>query len=202
MHRSLRVPLLLTALLALPVSARAGGVGLMGAAGLHNERAYYYNAEGVQGIEQQYRPTLGGGLEVILGDRDDRIRGVARGYYLRDAPQKEPTPAGLADPIFDIREAPMHCGIGSVGVLWGILGDPGAFQAHLVTHVGAGIVTVNGETDEAASLEFVLAEAGAGAEYKIARDVEIYVDAVFSGRYRKRVFPGANGVLGVRVIFD
>jgi hypothetical protein len=202
MRRSSLLPLLVAAALAIPAPVQAGGIGLLGVAGIHNERAYYYNAELVQGIEQQYRPTMGGGIEAVLGDRDDRIHGVARGYYLRDSPQLEPTPEGLDDPIFDIRDAPMHCGIATVGVLWGILGDPNAFQLHLVTHVGAGIVTVNGETEEASSLEFVLAEAGAGAEYRIARDVQLYVDAVFAGRYRKRFYPGANGVIGVRVIFD
>ncbi|MBN1334438.1 MAG: hypothetical protein JXB39_00600 [Deltaproteobacteria bacterium] len=202
MRRSLLAPFLLASLLAVPASARAGGIGFLGAAGLHNERVYYYNDSGVQGIEQQYRPTLGGGIEAVLGDRDDRIQGVARGFYLRDAPQTEPTPEGFSDPVFDIRDAPMHCGIATVGVVWGLLGDPGAFQVHLVTHLGAGIVTYNGETQEPASLEFAIGEAGGGAEYQIARNVEVYLDAVFSGRYRKRFYPGANGVLGVRVIFD
>ena len=82
--------------------AHAGGIGILGHGGIHTEKAYYYSnvSEGGSAIDdpKNYRqfkqsqilPQFGGGLEFILGDRDDKIIGVFRAAYNMDAAQKDP----------------------------------------------------------------------------------------------------------------
>src|SRR5262245_8365116 len=66
--------LLLAAIASAP--AHAGGLGIVATGGMHTDRAYYYNAEGEQGIDNQTLPQAGIGIEGLLGDRDDKILGM------------------------------------------------------------------------------------------------------------------------------
>ncbi len=182
--------------------AYAGGVGLLGTSGIHQTRVHYYDADDTQYLNRQYRPNMGFGIEAILGDKDDRFLGVARGFYLQDTPPSDIESEYVADPIYAIPDGPTHVGVATVGVHWGVIGDPTGFQAHIASHVGAGIVTVDSATNEGSNLEFFLAEAGIGAHYHFARNLQLYADLAYTMRYRKSFYPGANAYLGFRYMFD
>ena len=79
---------LLAALASAP--AFAGGVGLIGAGGLYTERVYFYDAAGDQYKQSQVIGSYGAGIEIALGDRDDRILGISRLYWVQDTPEKDP----------------------------------------------------------------------------------------------------------------
>ena len=193
---------LLCALTAWSGPAAAGGIGLVGTTGFHSARLYYYDADGKQYLNSQVLPNNGGGLELVLGDKDDKLLGVARGFYLLDASVHDPADPLVADPIYVLPEGPMHLGVATVGLHWGVLGDPTAFQAHLAAHVGAGVLTVDSGTGEGANLEFLLGEIGAGVQYHFEKNVQIYADVAFAARFRKDISLGGTGYLGVRYMFD
>ncbi len=182
--------------------ANAGGLGIVGTTGFHQARLYYYDSNDLQYLNRQNRPNNGVGLEVILGDKDDRILGVARGYYMIDSPVVAPPDPQVTEPIYTLPDSPTHIGMATVGVHWGVIGDPTGFQAHIASHLGAGIVTVDGGTGEGNNLEFLLGEAGIGATYHFARSFQAYVDVAGAVRYRKAFYPGANAYLGLRYMFD
>ena len=163
---------------------------------------YYYDTDDTQYLNRQNRPNSGFGIEAILGDKDDRFLGVARGFYLQDSPPTDPPSPVVSDPIYAIPDGPTHLGVATVGVHWGLFGDPTGFQVHLASHLGAGIVTVDSATGEGSNVEFLLAEAGAGAHYHFARNLQVYADLAYTMRYRKVFSPGANAYLGVRYMFD
>jgi hypothetical protein len=183
-------------------AANAGGIGLLGTGGIHQTRVYYYDADDTQYLNRQNRPNTGFGFEAVLGDKDDRFLGVARGYYMMDMPAVAPDAELVDDPIMAVPEGPTHLGMATVGVHWGVIGDPTGFQAHIVSAVGAGIVTVDSSTNEGSSQEFLLGEAGIGAHYHFARNLQIYADVTGGVRYRKLFSPVASGYLGFRYMFD
>ena len=192
---TLPLVVLLTSLACQVPAAQAGGVGFLVNSGVHQDRVYYYDADEVQYVNKQIRPNYGMGLEIILGDEDDRILGVARGYYLQDAPPTEPPNPVVDDPIYNIPDTPEHLGVASVGAHWGIFGNPTGFQVHLVTLLGGGIVSVD-------NLEFIIADLGIGAHYQFAENFQLVGDATLSMRYRKRLYPGTSAYVGIRYLFD
>lgn len=120
-------------LLPLTSDALAGGIGLMATGGAHNEALYYYesvDADGnvitdpdqfVQFKDPQIIPNFGGGLEFLLGDRDDRIFGVTRFFYQQDLAQGDPT-QGAQNPdavVVAYRDQARHVGVGTIGLSWG-----------------------------------------------------------------------------------
>jgi len=183
-------------------SAHAGGIGLLGTAGMHQARVYYYDADDTQYLNRQNKLNKGFGIEAVLGDKDDRFLGVARGYFLQDTPPDGPNDPLVSDPTYAVPEGTTNMGVATVGVHWGIIGDPTGFQAHIVSNIGAGIVTVDSTTGEGSSQEFLIGEAGIGAHYHFARNLQVYADVVYTMRYRKSFSPGANGFLGFRYMFD
>ncbi len=187
--------------------AQAGGLGLLYTGGFHQARVYYYEIDELTGEDTQYlnrqnRPNMGGGIELILGDKDDRILGVARGYYLNDFPPVAPPDPLVEDPIFAVPDGPTHTGVATVGVHWGVLGDPTRFQAHIASHLGASVVTLDSSTGEASNLEFLLGEVGIGAHYHFQNNMQVYLDVAGVVRFRKVIYPGGNAYLGVRYMFD
>ena len=187
-------------------SALAGGIGLLGTGGFHQARVYYYDVEETQYLNRQNQLNAGFGIEAVLGDKDERFLGVARGYYMIDTPPTGPEAPLVDDPIYAIPEGPTHIGVATVGVHWGVIGDPTGFQAHIASAVGAGIVTVdnssNAENLEGSNQEFLIGEAGIGAHYHFANNMQLYADVAYTMRYRKVFYPGGNVYLGFRYMFD
>ncbi|MES2640171.1 MAG: hypothetical protein V4850_11830 [Myxococcota bacterium] len=190
-------PIIPLALLALaPSTALAGGIGLVTTAGLHGDRVYSYE-EDVNGVatqmdpEDQLNPNFGGGLEIVLGDKDLKIMGIFRGYYLQDSAQQDPKNG----PIFNVRDVPRDLGVISAGLQWGILGDPGAIQLTIVGTLGAGVFTSD-------FTGYALGEAGVGGTWMAARRVQLAASVTGGARYRKRFYPTTNAYLGVRYLFD
>lgn len=201
------------ALLLVPTSsAFAGGLGIMATGGIHTERHFYYSdtspdGEPYRAIEDydQYQfnpliPQAGGGLELLLGDRDDRIQGSMRFFYSAELPP--PDPAGLdpnVDPdhiVADLREGIRHLGFGMVGLNWGVVGDPGGFQFVLTAHVGAAFLSLDHN-------EFLAVQAGPGVSWRMSRQLQLFADVQYQARFQKTEFGHAGqGNVGLRFLFD
>ncbi|MCA9492054.1 MAG: hypothetical protein KC621_19110 [Myxococcales bacterium] len=192
-------------------TAEAGGVGVLATGGMHNEKLYFYSDADPDGNmypsladydQYQLSETLGhggGGLEFLLGDRDDKIIGVTRFYYLADLPQTDPASVtSEVDPahvVAEYRDSVRHLGVGLIGLTWGIVGDPNGFQFNAVGHMGAAFVT----TDHT---EFLTVDIGPGVSYRVARQVQLFADATYQMRYRKGFTHSGNVFLGARYMFD
>jgi hypothetical protein len=192
---------LLGCTLLLPGTAMAGGLGVLGLGGLHSDRLYYYAADESGVLTQQtpynqLNPNFGGGLELVLGDKDDKILGVFRAYYMQDAAQTVSGPlAEGGDYVYNIRTVPRDIGMLSGGIQWGIVGDPTGLQFVLTTNIGSGFFTSD-------FTEFIQAEGGAGMSYMFNRKVQIHAEVTGGVRYRKRIYHTENLYLGVRYLFD
>ncbi len=193
----------LAALLALgySASALAGGFGLVGTGGFHTEKVFFYDSSN-EDAQYQLSQTLGnfgGGAEVLLGDKDDRFTGVMRMYYVIDGGLTHPAEltqlVDQDDVVADVREEPRHLGIATVGLHWAILGQPEQAAFVILADVGSGFLTGD-------HTEFLVAEAGAGVSYQVARDVRAFANVTYTLRYRKGASHGANAYAGIRYFFD
>ena len=155
--------LVLTALsLAASSTAHAGGVGLLGTGGMHAERVYFYDADDNQFLQTQYSPNFGGGITLMLGDRDDRLVGHMRFYYQADAAPYSDVfelggvPDGFEGDVAYVAtrgcvevEGKIACpeedayvngrrniGMAAVGLQWTLFGDPTGFAVNLLTNIG------------------------------------------------------------------
>lgn len=192
-------------------TAEAGGVGVLATGGMHNETLYYYSEVDSSGNlypsladYDQYKlnETLGnagGGLEFLLGDRDDKILGVTRFYYLADLPQVDPAKnSDEVDPehvVAEYRDGTRSMGIGLIGLSWGIVGNPSKFQFNAVGHLGAAFLT----TDHT---EFLTLDVGPGVSYRTSRSFQLFADATYQMRYRKGFTHSGNLFVGARYLFD
>ena len=177
--------------------AHAGGLGVVATGGLHTDRAYYYNAEGQQGIDNQNLPQAGVGIEGLLGDRDDKILGIMRIYWLREAPPNTPDTQGVEDaehPDYDSLE-PRDVGVAEIGIQWGLLGDPRGLQLALSTLVGTGFLT----TDDT---PFALADVGIGGTLAATESIQLFANVAMTLRHRKIVSYGPAAYAGARYLFD
>lgn len=195
-------PLLASLLLLAPLPALAGGIGLVATGGGHTDRVYAYTLdENTNQWEQedpanQFGPDYGGGLEFILGDRDNKVMGVIRGFYLVDAPQK-PLDTGTNSPVRDVA---LPQGMITGGLQWGVLGDPTALQGIVVANLGAAVLTED-------LTSYLLGEVGVGGTWMPDRRIQVAASLVGGGRwngirYKNRVLPTANAYVGVRYLFD
>lgn len=173
--------------------AEAGGIGLIGTGGMHADRVYGYNGDVQAKPEEQMNANYGTGLELTLGDRDNRISGIFRFYWLEDGPQSPPKNGDGVN--YAIRTGTRDVGMFAGGLQWGLVGDPTRIQLTAVTLVGSGFLT-NDFT------EFAIGEAGIGGTFNATRHLQVFAEATGGIRYRKRVFPTVNGTLGVRYLFD
>jgi len=186
------------ALLLTTSSALAGGIGVIGTGGFHGDRVYYYKQNSIGETEQQppldeFNPNGGGGLEFVLGDKDYKINGFFRLYYLADMPVVAPTGTDI---IYNLRtESIRDLGVADVGLQFGVLGEPEAMQMCVIGLIGTGLMT----TDQT---EFFEAEAGVGGTYTFARHFQAHAEVVGGVRYRKRIYPNANVTAGLRYLFD
>lgn len=214
------------ALLLAPAPALAGGFGVLGTGGLHNEQVYFYSSRSTindQAYQQlsdyeQFKVTqwlgqAGGGFEFLLGDaRDDRIVGSVRVYYNADLPQRDPVnqidgavvATNASSNIDQIKAENVvgayrtdvrHLGFAMVGLSWGILGDPNGLQVAAVGHVGTALVT----TDHT---EFFMAQVGPGITYRFNRKTQLFADAQYQARFRKRFSHATSATVGLRYLFD
>ena len=201
--------------LILSAPAHAGGIGLIVAGGAHTERMWFHSDEIVsddgdkvvvtdpdQFEKYEMSQTLphgGGGIEIVLGDRDDKITGSFRLMYMQDAPQTDPAEVtDQVDPAHVIaayRDETRHIGTGVVGLNFGIIGNPDNFQAGLTAHLGSGFLT----TDHS---EFLLGDVGPSAQYKLTRQMQLFGDVTYQMRYHKGLSNGVQGLVGVRYMFD
>ena len=182
--------------------AEAGGVGVVGTGGFYQERLYYYDQgdNNAQYKQSQLIGVGGTGIELMLGDRDDRIVGIARTYWAFETPQQDPSldPAEgvrAADVRTAYRDETRHVGVFAVGLQGGIIGEPD--KAMLTVHglLGSGFLT----TDHS---EYVYGEAGAGGTFRVTRTIEAYANVAAHLRFRKWARGGMTGAAGVRVLFD
>jgi hypothetical protein len=206
------------ALMASPV-AHAGGLSLLGTGGAHTDRVYFYSMadsdtfdddepvlyDDYNDYEQfsvdQTLPHFGGGLEIVLGDRDDLITGSVRFYYLQDGPQEDPAALTARVPsdyiVTAYREDPRHIGVGLIGLNWGLVEFASdRLRLMAVGHVGSGFLT----TDHT---EFFAAGAGPGIVYKAARQVHVFGEIAYQARFQQRGWQhSGNFTAGVRYYFD
>lgn len=196
-------------LLPLVQDAAAGGLGVMATGGVHTETLYYYESVDEKGnaipdpklypqySDSQLLPSYGFGGEFLLGDRDDRIFGVSRFYYLSDAAQQDPTADALhpKDVVVARRETARPTGVGTIGLSWGIVGNPNKFQFGVATHIGAAFLTKD-------YTDYFMLQAGPMVTYRPSRQVMVFGEALYTARYRSELShaPGLNA--GVRYFFD
>ncbi|MEC7986681.1 MAG: hypothetical protein VX278_16050 [Myxococcota bacterium] len=187
----------LTLGLILSQQAEAGGVGMYTQAGIHQGNAYYYTYDGDQGIDTQFLPHYGVGFEGILGDKDDRLHGIFRLAWNQDQPVQAPsTPDGeeyyFAD---ESTKGVRNDGLISIGLQWGIWGEPTEFQVIATTLLTSGFWTPD-------SLEYFVLDLGVGATFSMGETLQLFGVASFSPRYRKELFMGSQATFGARVLFD
>jgi hypothetical protein len=177
--------------------AHAGGIGLLGQMGTHQERAYYYSTQtGEQAFDSQTRPTYGTGLEAIIGDRDDKIQGLLRMGWSADTPPNEPNVTSKAIEYPPAHEQDTrHVGVLALGVQWGVLGDPSEMQLVINSLVGSGFISVD-------NTEYLLLEAGVGGTYNLTPEIQAVVNLNMTARHRKRFTFGPTSTLGMRYLFD
>ena len=189
------------ALVSWSAPAEAGGLGVSGIAGFRQAPAYFYDEDLDQGIDWQSRPSMGFGIDTVLGDKDNRILGIARFSTLVDSPLNEPDLSGeegdtsLYTYPAAHEEDPVTVGVISVGVQWGVYGDPTGFQLVLSSMAGSGFLTSDNQ-------EFFLLEPGVGATWTTNDRFQFYGVANYQLRFRKSFSQGANAVAGVRYLFD
>src|SRR5688572_22211937 len=126
---------IVAAALLLSSDAFAGGFGLTATGGLRTDRVFFYDStqEDLEFSQTQLSANYGAGVEFLLGDRDDRINGLFRGYWLQDAAQKHPSkmvkdgevvhsdvigsdPVSPDNVIANVRDVPKNTGTASFGV--------------------------------------------------------------------------------------
>ncbi len=196
---------LLVSLLALATAgnAWAGGIGLLTTGGVHTERVWFYDRSDNHTQHQmtQIVPSYGTGLEVVLGDRQDRVIGLFRAYWEQHAAQQDlsvrQNPAGVSRRyvVANVRDTPRDVGMASVGVQWGFLGSPDALMVTAVGSMGSGFLTVDKN-------EFFQVEAGGGVAYNFGRAFQAHGNLVYQGRFRKGWSHGPNVYAGIRYMFD
>lgn len=184
----------------LPSIANAGGIGVMGTFGERTQTVYYYDSSSnnAQYHQGQIVTDFGAGIELMLGDRDDHITGLARGYWIQEGPEHDPASGSTLDPnniVANWREEPRNIGIATFGVNWGFLGDPNEWQLSVVTEMGSGFITPD-HTD------FLLLQGGPSFQYMIGPSMQLHADLVYGAHVRKQIQHGGNAYIGVRWLFD
>lgn len=198
---------LLTTAFASTSVAHAGGVGVVLNGGMHgsNVAAYGYGDTNEQYVLGQPLTNYGMGLQAVLGDRDDRFVGTARFYYRHVAAQsadgvvadaKADGYEGTADELVYTLEPAEDLGYATVGVQWGLWGEPAGFQVNLLTNIGAVFMTDD-------SREKLMVELGPGVHYSLTRELQFNVEALYQMQFRKTdPVHGATINVGARWMFD
>ncbi|MCA9566368.1 MAG: hypothetical protein KC656_00940 [Myxococcales bacterium] len=214
--------LVLSAALLASTPALAGGFGLVGHGGFHTEKVFFYSstdpASGVSISEPlaypqfgsvQAIPQFGSGVEFILGDRDDRIIGVFRGFWNVDLPQGTPCDGGCdvsgadggsyAIPATSVvavqRTAARHVGMATMGLSWNFFGDTDKFAFGASAHLGSGVLTSDHN-------EFFQGTIGPTASLRLNKALFVFGDVHYLARFRKVWSHGTQITVGARYLFD
>jgi len=190
--------------------AFAGGIGLLATGGAHTEPLYYYKntddngnpLKSINDYEQksviETLPNLGLGVDLALGDRDDKILGDCRFYWMQDSPQVSPVDAGSTVPKDQItaawRENSRNVGVGAIGLQWQIVGND-KIHFNAIGHVGSAFVTLDHS-------EYLTLDIGPGITYRATRQVQLFGDVDYMARYRKVLTNSVNAYVGARYMFD
>ncbi len=198
--------------------AHAGGIGLLGVVGARQDRVYYYSSADTETFDQdepvvyddiedyeafsqlQNRPFFGGGVELLLGDRDDMFQGSFRFYWNQDAPQLDPsTRTSVVDPDYLVaayQEDPRNIGVGLIGLNVGIVElASDRLRIGVAAHLGGGFVTLD-------HTEYFVGSIGPEVTYKVARQVHLFGDVVYQGRVRQVLTNSGGMFVGARYYFD
>ena len=73
--------------------------------------------------------------------------------------------------------------------------DNNKFKFTVGLHMGSGFITAD-------HTEYLLGQAGVGASYLIARNLEFVSEVTGALRFRKEAMPGAMATAGIRALFD
>jgi hypothetical protein len=196
--------ILASAVMLFTTNAEAGALGIIGHGGMYEGKAYYYRSDGLQGIDSQYRPSAGLGFETLLGDKDDRLIGQLRLGWNHDWAINNPEYTETKDengnsytythPDYSTSE-PRNDGLISVGLQWGLWGEPTGFQVIAATSFASGFWTID-------NLEYFIVEVGPGVTYTINDQYQFHSTVCFAPRYRKQMYLGMTTYAGVRYLFD
>lgn len=186
---------------ALSTPAFAGGLGVLAHGGVRGQEVYFYDSS--DNLKQyslgQTLANFGGGLEMMIGDRDDRIIGTFKGYYVYETAERDPgTITTLVEPenvVADWREDPRHIGVVSVGLQIGLLGQPSDKQLVAVADIGSGFLTRD-------HTEYLQVQVGAGGTLSLSREIQLYGQAQYHLRSFKGLHHGAAVTIGARYLFD
>lgn len=195
-----RLPVLLLALVA-SSDAWAGGIGIFGTGGIRTQQTYYYqNGDPLRQFElTQWILGGGAGFEVILGDKDDRLTGVFRGFWIREAAEVHPADLNTDIPSGEVtasvRDTARDVGVAMAGLSWAYWGDPEGFALTGQVMMGSGFLTKD-------HTEYFQAEIGPGISWEFAKDFRLYVEPNYQLRYRKGFQHGVSMYAGVRFLFD
>jgi hypothetical protein len=194
-------PFVLLAALTVSSNALAGGIGIVTTGGLHGERVYFYDRSNSFAQYKQTQTILSGGfgLDLMIGDRDDRITGNFRTFYLIDGAQRDPAEtSSLVAPenvVANVRDEAHPVGVAQVGVNFGVLGDPDRAQMLIAANLGSGFLTKDHR-------EFLLADVGVGGTWNFAPTMQAFGTVGYAVRQHKDFQHGANIYLGARYLFD
>ncbi len=209
-----------------PAPALAGGFGIMGTGGLHNEQVYFYSSSStingqpyneLQQYEQfrtnQFLGHIGGGFEFLLGDaRDDKIVGSVRVFYNGDFPQANPADR-IGGNVRATDETSITGNLREEDVV-------GAYRTG-VRHLGFAMVGLSwGIAGDPNGLqlaavghvgtalvtldhtEFFMAQIGPGVTYRLNRQTQFFADLTYQARFRKTVSHSTGLTAGLRYLFD
>lgn len=192
-------------------SAYAGGLGVLATGGIHTERVFYYSSVSPDGVEYrnledydqfdmtQMIPQGGAGLSLMLGDRDDKITGDGRFYWIMDTPQVDPAKIDTAVDdeavVAEIRDVPKHTGALLIGLSFGVVGSPSKAQLSVLAHMGSAFITSDHN-------EFFLVDAGPALTIRTTRQTQLFADVAYQMRFRKSFDHSVTGALGIRYLFD
>ena len=117
-----------------------------------------------------------------------------------DTPTKDPdlsAEGDTSDFVFPdaASQDPVNVGAATVGVQWGIFGDPTGLQFVISTMAGTAFITTDNQ-------EFFIFEPGVGGTWTTNDRLQFFATANWQVRFRKQFWQGANAVAGVRYLFD
>ena len=179
--------------------AQAGGLGITTQNGLYQNKAYYYRSDGKQGFDSQMSYSTGLGVDVLLGNRSDRLQGILRLGWSRDFPASNPEFTEEEGYEYTFPEydslSPTDVGVTSIGLQWTLLGDPTGAQLMATTSLSSAFWTPQ-------STEYFLIDVGLGGSYTVQDRFQTYATINFAPRYRKSLSMGINTCIGARILFD